>query len=51
MKDKICSILRFLIRFFRLVLISLGGKKRLEGKKKDCACKDQSESETGEKAE
>ena len=50
MKDKICSILRFLIRFFRLVLISLGGKKRLEGKKKDCA-KAQSESENGEKAE
>ena len=38
MKDKICSLLRFLIRFFRLMLATLGGKKHFGKAPKKCSC-------------
>jgi len=37
MKDKLCSVLRFLIRFFKLVLLSMCGKKHTS--EKTCNCK------------
>ena len=48
MKDKICSVLRFLIRFFRLALLVISGKKLSGGKRKDCSCKEQTKENINE---
>ena len=49
MKDKICSILRFLIRFFRLTLVTLGGKKHFGKGPKNCSCVKETEEDTEDK--
>jgi hypothetical protein len=51
MKDKICSALKFLIRFFHLVLITLTGKAGSEKKKCRCVSENKESAESYEKTE